>query len=476
MNAPAAPARVAAGSAWAGVRGTDLHGGLGRLLARSRTLWARPSWLVAFTVLSVAVPTGGGRVGTGAHASPGDAVSLVLVVIAGALWTRARIQGRDPVFVPRAVALVLAGLVVAAGITTVASADSAAGLVGWVRQTQVLVLVPLAVMVSLRDRRDVAIVVGALVALGTGEAAFGVWQTFTGNGALYAGRLVRAVGTFGALDVMAMATLCGIVLIAVVALALTAPDGRRRAAWLAVAAVVAAGLVCSLSRGSWIAALVGVLVVLLRFDARLTLRLGLSALAASVVVVGGFGVGAGTVGTRTESILAAVNDPDRSVGDRYNLWETAARMWEDHPGTGVGPKNFPAYRDAYAPLGLSGGSDTADAATGYVREPLLSPHDQYLMFLSEQGLLGAGAFVLALGALHAGLWRGRRDTADGHWLMCVGVTSAMTVNFLYSDMGGPTTVLMGIMLGVAARHTWPAAPHGQGAASGVVSGRPEAAR
>lgn len=420
-------------------------------------MWTRPSWLVAVTVMAVAVPwERHDLTGAGTHVSPGDLVSLVLIAVVGAQWVRERVDGRvrGRVRVPLAVTLVLAGLVVAAAVSTEFSPDPAASLVGWTRQTQVLVLVPAAVMVSLRDRRDVSIVVGSVVALGLGEAVLGIWQTLTRNGASYAGQLVRAVGTFGALDVMAMATVCGIALITAVALALTAEDGWWRAGLLVVAGVLAVAVVCSLSRGSWIAALAGVLVVLVRFDVKLALRLGLCALAAFTIVVGGLGIGSGTIGKRTQSIVESVHDPDRSVGDRYTLWSTAERMWQDHPATGVGIKNFAAFRDVYAPPRLSGASDTADSVNGFVREPLLSPHDQYLLMLSEEGILGAGAFLLALSALTVGLWR-RGGSRDGHWLLCAGVAAAITVNFLYADMGGPTTVLMGIVLGVAARHTWP---------------------
>lgn len=418
-------------------------------------LRVRPSWLVAATVLSVAIPWGDGAVGSGTtRVSPGDVASLLLVVLAGAFWVRDRAAGR--VRVPVAVALVFAGIVVAAALSTELSADPASSLVGWVRQTQIFVLVPPAVIVSLRVRRDVSIVVGSIVTLGVVEAGVGVWQTATRNGASYAGQMIRAVGTFGALDVMAMSIVCGIALVMAVPLALTAPDGWRRALFLGVTAVLVVGLVCSLSRGSWIAAGAGVLVVLMRFDAKLAFRLGLGAGALLTVVMGGFGVGAGMIGGRVRSILDSVHDPDRSVGDRYSLWRTAEGMWQDHPATGVGIKNFPAFRDAYAPLGLSGSSDTADSVTGFVREPLLSPHNQYLLALSEQGVLGAGAFVLALGALLIGLWR-RGRAADAHWLLCVGVATSVCVNFLYSDVGGPTTVLVGIVLGLATRHTWPVA-------------------
>ena len=63
-------------------------------------------------------------------------------------------------------------------------------------------------------------------------------------------------------------------------------------------------------------------------------------------------------------------------------------MWREHWFAGVGLKEFAAYRDRYAPISLASGSDVADAVLGFQREPLLSPHNMYLLVLSEQGLLG----------------------------------------------------------------------------------------
>jgi O-antigen ligase len=184
-------------------------------------------------------------------------------------------------------------------------------------------------------------------------------------------------------------------------------------------------------------------------------------LAAAVVMVGGFGLGGDSVATRLGSIASVAGAPDHSVSDRYDLWTTAERIWRQHPVTGVGPKEFPQFRDAHAPLRLSAGSDTAGAGQSYSREPLLSPHNMYLLVLSEEGLVGLTAFLalflgLLTGAVRrtransgpSGTARGRAEAGLGAALL--GLLVWQLVDFLYADIGGPTTVLVSFVLGLAA--------------------------
>ena len=105
------------------------------------------------------------------------------------------------------------------------------------------------------------------------------------------------------------------------------------------------------------------------------------------------------VDARVASITSSTSGPDQSVTDRYVLWKTAAAMWRDHPVAGVGLKEFPAYRDSFAPVNVSSGSDVEGPGLSFQREPLLSPHNMYLLVLSEQGVVGA----LAMGGLLFGL-------------------------------------------------------------------------
>ncbi|MBW8486901.1 O-antigen ligase family protein [Actinomadura parmotrematis] len=403
----------------------------------------RLSWAVAAATLCVCVPSGGGG-GDGVQVTAADVAGAAVVALAAlAAWLRgAR--------VPRALPLAFAPLLVALTASTVCSQDVAASLPGYVRVVQIFVLVPVAVVLAVRDRDDLAVVLGAVVAVGTFEAGFGAWQAATGTGASIGGRTVRAVGTFGATDVMAMATVAGFATIVAAAVAAARP-GRARAAACAVLAVLGAGLLLALSRGSWIAVGAGVLIVLTLSDPRAALRTVLCAGAAATVLVGGFGLGSDGLKDRTLSIASSVDAPDRSVSDRYDLWGTAVAIWRDHPVTGVGVKNFPEFRDTYAPLGLSGASETDDPTHGYRRQPLLSPHNEYLLVLSEQGVLGLAGFLLLFGALVRGLAL-RRDRTDPAWLLGAGLLGSLAINFWYADLGGPTCTLTAVMIGaVAAR-------------------------
>ncbi|WP_019631721.1 O-antigen ligase family protein [Actinomadura atramentaria] len=415
-----------------------------RAALRRRVGAARPSWLVAATVLAVAVPPGPQDPDGGVNPTVADGVSavLVLVVLAFAVARRWTLPARAlPAFAP---------LLVALGATTVASRDVAASLPGFVRNAQIFVLVPLAVVLALRERRDTAVVGGAVLAVAVVESAYGLWQSATGHGASYDGAPVRAVGTFGSLDVMALSTVASFGVLAALAFAL-AGSRRARFALVPAFAVLAAALGAALSRGSWIALAVAVAAVLLVVNRRLLVVAVACGAALGVVVVGGFGIGADTVAQRVRSIASTADTPDQSVSDRYALWRTAEDIWGAHPVAGVGVKNFPAFRDAHAPLELSSGGETADAVNGYHRQPLLSPHNEYLLLLSEQGLLGFGGLAVLAGTLAHGLWQRRPDGgADAAWTLAAGFLCWLLVDFLYSDQGGPTCVLVAVLLGVVA--------------------------
>jgi hypothetical protein len=93
---------------------------------------------------------------------------------------------------------------------------------------------------------------------------------------------------------------------------------------------------------------------------------------------------------------------------------------------------------------------------------LLSAHNQYLMVLSEQGVVGAGAFGGMLLALGIGAVRRRRpddpeaSTMEGRFLdlLAPGVLAWTLVDFAYGDIGsGPTGIVLAVLLGLVARRT-----------------------
>jgi O-antigen ligase len=243
-----------------------------------------------------------------------------------------------------------------------------------------------------------------------------------------------------------------------------APPWLRPVALGTVAALLVP-LAVSFSRGAWIATAVAALVMLLLAGLRLAARTLTLLLAAGVVLVGGAGVGTQMIGERLTSITEVTSSPDQSVTDRYAMWAAAVGMWREHPVTGVGLKGFPQHRDGHASLALSSGSDTAGAGVEFHREPLLSPHNMYLLILSEQGLLGltlvAGSWAALLAFALVRLLRLRSrvpcpgvgarppDGADCG-LAAVGLLVWQLVDFLYANIGGPSTVLTAVLFGVSA--------------------------
>ncbi|MET9432691.1 O-antigen ligase family protein [Streptomyces sp. NPDC006551] len=391
------------------------------------------------------VPAGGGAEGgTGGTGTLADAASGLLVLIC---LVRVLRGGARPL--TRWAAIVLGLPVLGICLAAITSNDPAASLPGVARYVQVFVLVPAAVLLTIRDRRDFAVVAWALVVLALLQGAVGVAQSLTGTGASYMGEDVRAVGTFGPTDVMGMATVVSYGLVVVTGIALGSGPGRTRTAALVCAGLLLLPLTLSYSRGAWIATVLACALQLLLSGLRRAGRVALAVGALAVVLVGGLGIGSTMVKERVASITQVTAAPDQSVTDRYTMWAAAGRMWRAEPLTGVGLKGFPQYRDSHASLALSSGSDTAGAGAAFQRQPLLSPHNMYLLVLSEQGLVGLLALAGSWVALLVGALRRRARGADCA-LVAIGLLSWQLIDFFYADIGGPSTVLLSVVLGLTA--------------------------
>ncbi|WP_079103559.1 O-antigen ligase family protein [Streptomyces aurantiacus] len=407
--------------------------------------------------LALPVSEGGGGGGTVA-----DAVSGLVVVCCALRLVRGR---RRPL--SRTAAVVLGLPVVGVALATAGAASAGAGAAGLVRYLQIFVLVPAAVMLLVRDHRDARLIAWSLVGLALWQGAIGVHQYVTGTGASYRGEEIRAVGTFGPTDIMGMAAVVAFGLVCALGLALGSGPARLRTAAAVCALALLLPLALSFSRGAWIATAVTCGAQLVLAGLRRAVTVFAVVVAASVVLVGGLGVGTAMLQERISSITQVADAPDQSVTDRYTMWTAAVDMWRDQPLTGVGLKGFPDHRDGHASLALSSGSDTDGAGAGFHRQPLLSPHNMYLLVLSEQGLLGllalAGSWLALLACGLRRLLRARRspggqdralDRGLDHGLDCALVACGLLVwqlvDFVYADIGGPSTVLTALVLGLAA--------------------------
>jgi O-antigen ligase len=164
-----------------------------------------------------------------------------------------------------------------------------------------------------------------------------------------------------------------------------APGGaRRRRAALIVAATVA-GLLLTLSRGAWVAATAGVvLLVLLRPDLpwrRIALASTVGAALAASLAALRFG---------GEEVRAALGRRG-SVDGRVRMWDATASMIAQRPLTGWGPARFPVVyppfqRDHLRARGEHAVTDLTD-----------HPHNEYLHLAAEAGLPAALALLAVFG-------------------------------------------------------------------------------
>lgn len=415
------------------------------------TLIRRPVLLAVIVVALVAYPNDSLSTAVRlANVTPTDLASMVLVGVAAIDVLR----GRNIEVLRSKIMLCPVLIVGAAGLTTMFSTDPVLSLVAVVRYAQVFLLVPVAVVLVLRTWSDVKILLGAVVGLAAVEGIIGTYQAVTKTGAGYDGQNIRAIGTFGIGDQIAIGTVvsCGQVVLLAVALK-GKPKHRIYAA--AGVALLFVPLLLSLSRGAALAAVAAAGVMVLSAGLRRAVKFGVIA-AIFVVLAAPLAASFDSpVADRITSIGDSSSAPDRSVQDRYDLWHTAIRIWQVSPVVGVGLKQFPAYRDSLAPLGTSSGSDQVSADT-YVRVQLLSPHNEYLLLLSEQGLLGLGSHLLllvVLGIRHISRLRQPEvNIADNVLrLVCIGAFSFYVLSNLWGDLAGPTTMLYSVFLGIMLR-------------------------
>ncbi|MGW0843651.1 O-antigen ligase family protein [Streptomyces sp. NPDC002787] len=398
---------------------------------------------------------------------PADAMSGFLVLFCVVRLVRDR---RRPL--PRTAAVVLGLPVLGLVVAALGTYSPEAGITGMGRYLQIFVLVPAAVLLLIRGQGDFRLLAWSYVGLAGWQGAVGVHQYVTRTGASFQGERIRAVGTFGPQDVMGMATAVGLGLVCAFALALGRTSVRERAVALACALALLLPLALSFSRGAWIATAATCTLQLGLTGLRRALKVAAAVAAAGVVLVGGLGVGTALLEERIDSITQVADAPDQSVADRYTMWAAATDMWREHPLTGVGLKGFPEYRDTYASPALSSGSDTEGAGAAYRKQPLLSPHNMYLLVLSEQGLIGLMAFAGSWLALLVCAVRAtvRARASGSHGLDCglvaCGLLAWQLTDFAYADIGGPSTVLAAVSLGLVA--WWALAGNGEAQAAPSV--------
>ncbi len=419
-----------------------------RVTPRSQRLGWLPLLPLHLLVVAVCVPdtSTSGAVSL-AHVTAADVAAVL--VIAAAAWRL--LSGDGPALLRSRALLPALAVLVAVSLSAVFATDQRLAAAGWVRWVEVDVLLPVATFVVCRTVRAVAGVLATLVVVSLAEGVLGVVQYLTGTGAGYGAEAIRAIGTFGVGNQLAMGNLVADAGLVCLAGALALPVRRHRLVAGALAVFFLLPLLLSLSRGALLSGLVAAVLVLARVGWRVLAGTALAGIAVATVALVAVPSQGAVVVARVETVVSSASSPDQSVADRYGLWSAALRMWSEEPVTGIGVKNFSEHRDSQLGISTSSGADAA-SDDSYERVQLLSPHEQYLLVLSEQGLVGLLAYLSLVVVAAVGPLRrvdGRRSLTSTTGLALFGVGTQFVVTNFWGDLAGPTAPLQGVVFGLA---------------------------
>jgi O-antigen ligase len=221
-------------------------------------------------------------------------------------------------------------------------------------------------------------------------------------------------GTFGNRNFVAH--LCAIGTPVVALVALTARRGFGSIFGGIAMAVVAATLVLSRSRAAWLAVLVlAVPVAILGLitwkrwcEARTIRRLFVLAIAAAAGVAAAIVVpnrlNWNSDNPYLESAAGLVNYKEGSGHGRILQYTNSLKIAAAHPILGVGPGNWPVAYPKFA----KANDPSMSAEDGVTSNPW--PSSDWIAYLSERGVVGFGALLLAMLLL---FWRALRDLRSG---------------------------------------------------------------
>jgi O-antigen ligase len=337
-------------------------------------------------------------------------IAIAFILVAGGLLLRRR-HGL------RATVLSAAWLCVWTAIAVNTSGASTETLREGVREASVVALA--VIIYNARGAVTVSVATRLVQLMGVVPAVIALYQlaTFTG--------VHRAYGTFAHPDTGAMF----FTIATVASLWLYLDDGRR---WYdaLLTTLFAVALIATFSIDG-LATLVAMLMVFgaLR-PGSLRAKLGPYAMAA-VIVIAFFAspLGARRIANESSSRIGATGEPDSSLAWRLKKWKMLIPEWESSPAYGQG----------------LGTTTTAEGPPGnvFISKP---PHNEYIRYLVETGVLGLAILLVAVALLVRNLWRRRRipGTLDAGTfnapLLALTITAGCLVNSLADNtlLASPT--------------------------------------
>ena len=256
------------------------------------------------------------------------AAAQILLTLAGLCWIILLVRDRTR---PAAPTFFLPLLLYAAA-TLVSSIFSADPRVSFVDDKQLVLFAIVPLVYDLARGERATTVVDVILTLGAASAIYGIIQ----YGILHYDNLGRRPE--GALT--HYMTYSGILMLVLCTALARLVFGARDRTW---AALVLPALVIALSltftRSAWVGACVGIGLLFILKDFRLTALLPL-------VVALIFAFAPGSI---TQRVMSSFSDQDPATRDRLAMMEIGYRMTADHPLTGVGPNMVPRVYAKYRP-------------------------------------------------------------------------------------------------------------------------------
>jgi O-antigen ligase len=322
------------------------------------------------------------------------------------------------------------------------------------------------ILMCIRTRNQVLIAVGLISLLAIIQGGLGLYQSLTGAGPAsfqVSSAFSRSFGTFGmpnsfaaymemvALPLVPIAVWTGARLVSrfrnyrdrrLRGFARSSQERKAFIGSLLLFALIASGtvvglasVVASFSRGGWLGtiAALGIMVILLGRRATFT-AMSVVGITAFVLLIGASGAVLSTIGDRFSQIAdqarigdvsgVPITDENFATVERLSHWQTAVRMWDEHPWLGVGAGN---YNERF----------TEFAVHPQFNESQGHAHNYYLHMLAETGLTGLLVyFAFLVATVYVG-WRAYRsddELARAIGIGAIAISVAIIIHNLFENL------------------------------------------
>jgi O-antigen ligase/tetratricopeptide (TPR) repeat protein len=376
------------------------------------------------------------------------ALAIVVLINPKRLWAAWRETARDPAAVGAllfAVSAIVSTMTSISPRTSLQGAPDSYASLGTVLSYLVVFFAARAVFASTGGIRTVA---SAAAIAAAGTATYAVLQAIHLEPMEWVGiskieEFVRPFGTSGHPNFLG-GYLAMVLPLLLYLIAQAKGERKPLLVWILVTGLAVAGVILSLSRAAWLAAICGVVVLALTMRLRMSRKWLISGLLIAVV-----GLLVLTTTPFGEIFATGVLGRLRSLAEgegRYQIWRSAWLIFLDHPWVGSGLDTFQM---------VFGSRQTADY---WHQEWGITPtraHNEFLHVLATQGLLGGLALLVWIGGLILAGVRAWRRAAPGDRLGCAAVVAALVafvvqVQFGFVEPGSGTLAagLAGVLAGL----------------------------